>query len=1155
MDLSDEHLSLRSTLEKDVKSACCNNGNQQPIMLQGAFGIGKTTTLCYLFHYAWEVLKTPAFYMPLAKIVNNVRDEALKKTSGKVQNHEISGIVSKMIDVQMNLLESDEGQALTNLCFPEFKDGQTLDEYLIGFQPLILNGGNNDGEYKAFENVFSRSVISEAMATGHRALLLVDEFESKFYELKKYVEASGGGILRELFDQIVVDRPFFMVIGNGPASGYEVAKEFGEDANGGDSDTAANRRLKTMQIPFPTVDLLKQKFMDKSPNGFANFIWWMSRCRPGHIQKLCDSIDFEIYKQYSFSDFIARDIFKEPIDNSGEPVRYLKTSYLNEIDPYLFKIMKPLLLEMQPHLIKGTEGNKKALRASYQNFYGEDEGELVKVEGELVPALAKDISAYLKSLQEEGHYGNINYVVNINKYFSYILSACANEENMMAFSMIGDANNKGYVMTDIFLIPLLELAYDFISQYEDDLEASVKETKDFILHLINKLNAAVENKNDDVEDLFEEVSSLFGSCRVKAEKNIYIQLSLKCIREIIEQPIGSPKLNYKEASLARKLETVQTMTLASAQRGDVTIIFIPVLEEAKMTSYLQLLKSKLINLLPELHHSANKIVRVVYLKENEQITALKNDFSQLGISPVTKLQKLKFSHVRNFISNFEAQVTDFVDSLAKIIIVGNAVRELYSNDIEYVTDYIKVEGWTRKKEDRRTIEHYSKMIREGDNALLKVIENTAVNEYESALQSLTCNFDEYEEKVEWNFDEVTECEGGLAGPCEKFLAQLYLYENAQKRDKVADVLLDVLKEVGDNASENKLSYDENKGVLYALKYDQLNRMLGNESVTSKLLQDFNPEAGFVGKMSEFVKMMNQNKQVQTMAEIFSLMDTQLDGHWLVAFNDRMSYGCVAGAALLKLLLLSVQTANFDVATHCQRFKNDIQVVENQLTSIRQRIQENSNTIFDNLYFRGLGSVTRTDNMPFRKYSQHLSRISILIVKTKLLLGEQGQSLAVIAIVASLYQRLVRVVNSAKKVSEQIQSLTQDLLARRDRIRREYQSKIDLIYQDPVVAKLISLDDSQPENMPRYNNDACWDRFVRYLRVDDAAKTLFDADIKPVNEQALTENHILAYYRMVENKSRNLQDWMQKALLVSQNAQQRMQKYYELKEYVEKLLKH
>lgn len=288
VDLSNEHKKLRETVESDLKEGC-NKGNIQPIMLQGAFGIGKSTTLYYLFHYGWEVLKTPTFYMPLAKIVDAVKKEAESLESGKVQNNQLSRIINSIIKEQIDKLRNSNWNDISDIDFPDFKSGDdsenpSLNQYLEDFIPVTLDS-NNTKESEISKLVFSEEVIRQALESTTPPILLVDEFESKFYELKRYVESSGGGILRELFDQVVQTKPFLLVIGNGPASGYEVAKEKGTDGNN-DSETAANRRLKTIQIPFPTVALLKRKFMKECANGYVNFIWWMSRCRPGHIQKL-----------------------------------------------------------------------------------------------------------------------------------------------------------------------------------------------------------------------------------------------------------------------------------------------------------------------------------------------------------------------------------------------------------------------------------------------------------------------------------------------------------------------------------------------------------------------------------------------------------------------------------------------------------------------------------------------------------------------------------------------------------------------------------------------------------------------------------------------------------------------------------------------------
>ena len=207
VDLSNEHQRLRETVEKDLKSGCCENGNIQPIMLQGAFGIGKSTTLYYLFHYGWEVLHTPTFYMPLAKIVEEVKKEAVNSPTGKVENNELSIIIRKMISSQIESLKDNDWDDLTDVAFPEFKGRDeknelTLTEYLKDFEPVELDA-EKTSESEMGKTVFSQEVIREALATNNIPLLLVDEFESKFYELKRIVESSGGGILRELFDQIV----------------------------------------------------------------------------------------------------------------------------------------------------------------------------------------------------------------------------------------------------------------------------------------------------------------------------------------------------------------------------------------------------------------------------------------------------------------------------------------------------------------------------------------------------------------------------------------------------------------------------------------------------------------------------------------------------------------------------------------------------------------------------------------------------------------------------------------------------------------------------------------------------------------------------------------------------------------------------------------
>src|SRR5699024_4071054 len=139
-----------------------------------------------------------------------------------------------------------------------------------------------------------------------RPLLHIDEFEAKYYEFKKIIDSSGGGVLRELYEQVnkvLVD--FYLIIGNGPASGYEIERDKGgEDIESG---TAENRMFNiSFALPFPTTDLLQRSFLNGQPKRYLSFIWWLSRTRPGHILKLREALGaIENLKQLNFSEFIT----------------------------------------------------------------------------------------------------------------------------------------------------------------------------------------------------------------------------------------------------------------------------------------------------------------------------------------------------------------------------------------------------------------------------------------------------------------------------------------------------------------------------------------------------------------------------------------------------------------------------------------------------------------------------------------------------------------------------------------------------------------------------------------------------------------------------------------------------------------------------------
>lgn len=1162
VDLSDEHQRLRETVEKDLKKACVEDGNIQPIMLQGAFGIGKSTTLYYLFHYGWEILKTPTFYLPLAKIVDKVKEKALQEESGKVENNQLSVIIGNLINEQIEILTNQNWDEIYDIDFPEFKGKDdssklSLSEYLKGFQPVKLDIDKGDSAF-SFDNItFSESVIREAMSSHRTPLLLVDEFESKFYELKRFVESSGGGILRELFDQIVQSKPFMLVIGNGPASGYEVAKEKGTGGNN-DSETAANRRLKTIPIPFPTVDLLKRKFMKNCSNGYVNFIWWMSRCRPGHIQKLWDAIDYKSFKLYNSSDFITRDIFNEPIDESGEDVKYLKTNFFNSLDSYIFPIVNKLLLEFEPQIIKLEDNYKNALKDSENatNFYCGDE--LVNVEKELLPATKDDICQYLNKCNSEGKYTSVNYLKNLNKYFSYILLACADSNGNMVFNT--SCKDEESALSDTFLIPMLELTYDFISQYEDADDYVVKETKDFILDCTKYIERST--KNDNIPENFPSLNGMFSGFKIGKQKvgsDCYIQFSLRAVREIIEQPIGSPSLKYKDISLQAKLSEVnlrQGVLLSNYDKDD-RVVFIPILEESMLDDYILRLKEYIKGVTEGLHKSGEKTLRFVYFQQNDKIDDLITDVTRNGDDEiaVAKYKKLTFEDYSNYQFNFGGQISDFIDSVAKIAIIGCASCDLsdYADDgtisIKSVIEKIKSREWTKQKEVIRTIEHYEKLVCEGDNSVLRRIESDSKKEYNEVLENTICNCDDYAYNITCDFTKALD--ETVTDELSKYIGLYYILEKAKSKTNVSETLFQVMKTVG---SRNAVLYlaPKTDNITESLYFNQISSIISSEEAKN-LIHKYDNNDKLIERLTNFMISMKNDNVGNSLTDLLNFIQSKLKDHWIEKYNEKMSYyGFQSGEILMKLLYLDNCVKDIDLGGIRMELAERIKEKEQELLLTRTNVSSAITSITEMLYSQRYRKEN-SDNMPFHAYTKELQRVSALLSQCKKILDEENSSTAVLIIIWSIVCRIASISTTATILTNQIVGIHTSLSQKKIYIEGEYQTPINNIYKDQLTAKLIEFN----EQAVKYEGNFCWYQFARQLTPTVEASTIFDSNLVPTLENTLKPEDVKKFNDylqvMVNTPGSKYKKKMDEVLDICKKCQAESDQYKKLLGYINNLL--
>ena len=1163
IDLSNEHKRLREEVEKDLRKGCCEKGNIQPIMLQGAFGIGKTNTLYYIFHYCWEVLQTPALYLPLAKIVDEVKKEAKSNDSGKVENNRLSLILKKMIDEQINLLKSDNYDEVFNVDFPEFQSGDenvnlSLTDYLKDFEPVtVVLDEKEENPFK--DIVFNKDVINIAISSGNVPVLLVDEFESKFYELKKIVASSGGGILRELFDQIVQTRPFQLVIGNGPASGYEVAKDKGGDA---DSETAANRRLKTIPIPFPASALLKRRFMEGCANGYVNFIWWMSRCRPGHVQKLHDNVKYDMLSGYKSSEFITQSIFNEPIDEGGEEVTYLKTSFFETIDSHLFPIVKDLLLDFEPRELTMEKDYIDAFKdeINAKCFYCSDE--TINVEKELCPALKDDLSIFLdKCKNSDAKYLDINYYTHLNKYFSYILDACADKNGKIAFN--SPYKYAEEALADSFLIPLLELTYDFVSQYEDSEAPAIKEVRDFLLDCIKHVEHSKEE--EQIADDFPELSNLFDGFKANKSKGeeFYIQFSLRALREIFEQPIGSPILRYRGMSLEQKLETIdfQKTVLLTDSYDNQMIVFVPNLEEDKQDAYISRLEMYIKSVEKDLHENARKTLHIVYLQESEKIDLLKNRITRVGdeLLPIAKYKKIVFELFDDYKFNFGRQIQDFVDSVAKIVIAGCACDDLYSlNGLTYevrdVITKIKDSSWTPQKEIRRTIEHYEKLVCEGDNAILKAVKSKSLIDYEDALSKAICDASDYEDNVPCDFTKVID--GKITDARSKCIALLYVLEKAGKTNNVNNSMVELLRKVG---TQGALHFAPNEDkVLQSLHFDQLKTALSDSEEIKDILGKYNGDDRFIQNLFAFAGSMVKETVATNIEALYAFMNDSFDNHWIATYSDKMKYNCPKAEILIKLLYLSNYVSKIDSAKLRESLIANLTAKGAELNATRVTLSESINEILTLLYTQK--PQRDNDSQPFFGYLQKLSDVGKLFEDCQRVLREESDSIAALCVINSVYSRLVDIIDSVKILSTQTTTIKNSLSGFEQSIKRLYQSPINKIYEDKLAAKLINMKspDASKNGFRGYNEDYCWATTRNTLKYHkDETKNVFTTKLNPIKQETLKRNDVsvfTTYLSRVLQTTTDIKTRLDSVLSLCRECKVLADDYTELKNQIGNLLK-
>lgn len=1093
IDLSKGHNTLRTSIEDQIKSACVDKNDTSPIMVKGAFGIGKTATLHYMFHYAWTKLGVPAFLLNLEDVITEIKKQLAENNLEKLPNKDVSKVIGSLLATQIEILTNSNSDDVegSQIYFPSFDQGN-LTEYLSKFKQARLHTNTKSGYNDEKLPLFDLQKIEEAINGGNRYLLLIDEFEAKYQELKSLIESSGGGMLRHFFDDVasISSTNYYCIIGNGPASGYELNQDLKEKS---ESNAAEQRRLFVKQLQMPTVASLSKTFLKGYPKEHINFIWWLSRARPGQIKKLKDNLQsIDELNEHNYIQFLSENkVLNEPLDDVGESnVTFLKTELFEKFSINLKDLIKKLLINLGPIEIDiQDEKLKKQLSENKGLFYAS--ANTTKV-SDVIDALQEDI---INIKGKSNKYSQVHFN-SLHIYIDLILSSISNQDDEIVFGVINKDVDE--YLSKNFLTPLFSNLYDFITIYEDEHDKKIKTLLDFILELINK------SENEEVDSVFATCFDLFeeGSVKLNRESKIVLQLNLNTIRETIEQPIGSPKLPYKAEPIKSKILEVDIIeSIFIWNKNDTEeIIVIPNYEnEELLVSYLETLKEYFEENWNEKKNyfgNGELISNVVYIEKNDKIDEFKKWLCIADEKEVLpyKLKRLDVKHIDSYLIHNAQRISVFISSLTEIATVGLCDEDIEEKDlknhldsddeniirIDKIVDVILKASWTESKQTRRTIEYYKDLLLIGDNSVLMSLIKTAKNSFAYQIKEIFPKIDKIQNsllKISVE-DKIFEKAHSVQT---KNLFNLLLAEIKEKDVLTLKPILKSTREFRFSPSlENKYKEVSLMDLFFSFeKNKNINECISdyNNSSLDKYLSRFadlltnNIE---IDSLSDLVDLIYQEKTVASSyckaLDFYKSNTPYLNGFYFLALSNKLDYNTE---------LISIKEG---------------------LEDIQKRFNEVESELTDKLY--DLKELTKTESE--LNYTTELRAYNTSLIQPLLNLLENNSNLSYLILTEIISRYLENTITRANRFKNQIITIVRELEAKKLIIKTKQKEYDDFYIKSNVHKKLIS--QSKTGNF-FYNA-----KYIKSFKSDNSFNLIF-GDIykfKPSDKYYIDDNEIQSF---------------------------------------------
>jgi hypothetical protein len=501
-DLTDRHRDRRERGETNI--AGFSEGGSNASYVVGAIGAGKTQLLTHLYKYSYAEVGQPALFLSLGELLDLIEPEIdYPEGNQSISQEQFHSEVEKIVERELAKV------------YETISSGEELSGDL-----LLLDAGRVT-DVQEYADLLGLSVdrLAEIASRTDEVTLIVDEMEESYARLEEMIRSTTGP-LRDTVDRIQTGKSRFYLIGG---FGYASVHEIGE---------AEYRRVETLTLPIIKPDNIEEIFGETLPLAQRNFIWWMSRGRPGWLETAQ-----EAHRYHSKTVDGAYATLGEIPGTTMSRVSMLSMGDLEEFCGNIGKVERDFtaytIFTPTPTRLGELDG----------------EIELSQLNGLEIPVMLTETlvdsetvtEAFLEGAQSRDEYEKYDVADQvIRRYADRFLQSIANEDDQIVFGDTSSATfQQGEVCKDRMLAPLAERVHDLALEEAGE---EYQETIDFLYELAQFINNADMSSLSHEFDEFIEVFS--NQSEAGLTEDGYIGPAFGSLVAIFPSLITNPRLTF-----------------------------------------------------------------------------------------------------------------------------------------------------------------------------------------------------------------------------------------------------------------------------------------------------------------------------------------------------------------------------------------------------------------------------------------------------------------------------------------------------------------------------------------------------------------------------------------------------------------------------------